>query len=59
MVQGAVLDGFLFVWCPLCQNGFGASEVGTSQCEVADAVLGATVVVVANDRGTCDFVFAF
>ena len=55
MVQAAVLDGLLFGAPPFGQDGFAASEVDVSWGQVADAFVGAAVVVVIDEGGDGGF----
>ena len=51
MVQAAVLDGLLFDASPFSQDGFAAAEVDVGRCEVADALVVATMIVVFDEGG--------
>jgi hypothetical protein len=51
MVQAAVLDGLVFDASPFSEDGFAATEVDISWCEVADALVASVVVVVVDEGG--------
>ena len=55
MVQAAVLDGLLFGAPPFGHDGFDASEVDVSWGQVADAFVGAAVVVGIDEGGDGGF----
>ncbi len=50
MVQAPALDGQFLDLLPFCQDGWAASEVDVSGCDVAEALVIA-VVVVMLDKG--------
>jgi len=59
MVQAAVLDGLQFDVSPFGQNGFATAKMDVGRGEVADAPVGAVVVVGGDEGGNGCFKFAF
>ncbi len=59
MVQAAVLDGLVFDASPFGQDGFAAPKVDVGWGEVADALVVAMGVVVADEGGDCGFKLPF
>ena len=45
MVQAAVLDGLVFDAPPFGKDGFAATKVDVGRCQIADALVVATMVL--------------
>ena len=59
MVQAAVLDGLVFDAPPFGKDGFAATKVDVGRCQIADALVVATMVVVIDEGGDGSLEFPF